>query len=160
MIISLRNFSFILLLLSVIAYPINYSAGGLRILDILFFLSVLVSLPFLTLKRSNLLLVLSFFLVFLISILCGFALVGDFNNERLIFVYKYFYPFALILIFYNLDLYHTQLNILSKFMLASHVVLVVWVLVYISLVATGQLYGSFRPSFPFSNDYVASDAHL
>lgn len=160
MTISLRNCSFVLLLLSVIAYPINYSAGGLRILDILFFLSVLVSLPFLTLKRSNLLLVSFFFLVFLISILSGFVLIGDFNNERLIFVYKYFYPFALILIFYNLDLDHTQLNTLLKCMLASHVALVVWVFVYTYLVATGQLYGSFRPSFPFSNDYIASDAHL
>ena len=160
MTISLRNFSFVLLLLSAIAYPINYSTVGIRILDILFFLSALVSLPFLTLKRNNLLLVLLFFLVFLISILCGFILVGDFNSEKLIFLYKYFYPFALIFIFYNLNLDYTQLNTLLKCMLASHVALVVWTFVYNYLVSTGQLYGSFRPSFPFSNDFLRSDAHL
>ena len=160
MTISLRNVSFLILVLSVISYPINYSVGGMRILDMLFFLILLVSLPFVSLRRSNLLLVSLFVFVFLLSILFGFVLVGNFNVERLIFIYKYFYPFILILILYNLNLDLARLTTLLKFMFTSHIILVLWVFIYIYLFSVGQLTGSFRPSFPFSNDYVTSDAHL
>ena len=160
MIISLRNFSYILLLLSVVSYPINYSIGGLRLIDALFFLSLFISIPFLTIKKNNLLLVLLFFGVFSMSILFGMILIGNFSTDRLIFVYKYLYPFCLILILFNLNLSSKQLNMLVKFMFFSHLALSAWVFLYIYLVSTGKIYGSFRVSFPFSNDYVASDSHL
>jgi len=160
MIISLRKLSYILLLLSVVSYPINYSVGGLRLIDVLFFIALFVSMPFLTLKKNNLLLVLWFLIVFWMSILLGNLFIGNFSVERIIFVYKYLYPFCLILIFYNLNLSSKQLIFLMKLMFFSHIALSVWVFIYIYLVSTGQIHGSFRVSFPFSNDYASSDAHL
>lgn len=160
MIISLRKSAYILLLLSVASYPINYSVSGFRLIDVLFFISFFVSVPFLTIKKNNLLVVILFFLVFLMSILFGTIFIGNFSTDRLIFVYKYLYPFCLILILFNLNLSSKQLFALMKLMFFSHMALSIWVFLYIYLVSTGQIHGSFRASFPFSNDYVTSDSHL
>jgi hypothetical protein len=160
-IISHQKIVFILLLLSIIVYPINYSIGGLRLLDVSFLLMFLFSLKFITIRKINLLYILPFFIVFTVSILIGNILSDNvINLTRLIFIYKYSFPFLLIMILYNLKLNKLQLKKLLNYTFLSYIFLVLWVYVYLYLVANGNIHGSFRPSYPLSNDYSVSDAHL
>ena len=142
------------------AFPINYSWQSLRLLDIFSIVMFLIALPFVSIKKENLVIVSLFFVIFFFSILIGTFSIVEFDSKRLIFIYKYLYPFLLVLVFYNLNLNRFQLKTLVKYMFFTHIFLVIWVYVYIYMVSVGQIHGSFRPSFPFSNDFLASDAHL
>ena len=148
------------MILSIMAFPINYSWQSLRLLDIFSIVMFLIALPFVSIKKENLVIVSLFFVIFFFSILIGTFSIVEFDSKRLIFIYKYLYPFLLVLVFYNLNLNRFQLKTLVKYMFFTHIFLVIWVYVYIYMVSVGQIHGSFRPSFPFSNDFLASDAHL
>jgi len=156
-----RDLVYKLILLSIIVYPINYTIGGLRLLDFIFFLMFFLSLKFVTVKKNNLLIVLPFFILLVLSIMMGDIFTDNaLNYERIIFIYKYSYPFILIMILYNLNLTKNQLDKIFNFALFSYIVLVLWVYLYLYLKLHNMISGSFRPSFPFSNDFWISDAHL
>lgn len=148
------------MILSIMTYPINYSWQNLRLLDIFSIVMFLIALPFVSIKKENLVIVSLFFVIFFFSILIGTFSVVEFDSKRLIFIYKYLYPFLLVLVFYNLNLNRFQLKTVVKYMFFTHMFLVIWVYVYIYMVSVDQIHGSFRPSFPFSNDMMTSDAHL
>jgi hypothetical protein len=160
-IISYKKIVFLFLLLSIIVYPINYSIGGLRLLDVSFLLMFIFSLKYIKVRKINLLYILPFVIVFTISILIGSILSDNvINLTRIIFIYKYSFPFLLVMILYNLNLNNLQLKKLLNYTFFSYIFLVLWVYVYLYLVANGNIHGSSRPSYPLSNDYRVSGAHL
>lgn len=161
MIKAVRDLPVAVLFLSVALYPINFSLLGLRLIDILFIIVFLISLPFLSVKkRENLILAIIFWVLLLSSVFFGSILKNDYSTDRLIFFYKYFFLFGVTLLLFNLRLSKHNIEKLVALMFVSHIFLALWVFIYIYSVNAGLLHGSLRVSFPFSTEYVSSDAHL
>ena len=160
MIFPLRNVPLWALFLAAVIYPVNFSLSGLRPIDFLFIATFFLSLPFISVKISNLVSSLIFILILIASIFAGALQEGNFPTERLIFLYKYFFIFGVTLLLFNVTLSAGSLKKLLHLMFLGHLLLSLWVLFYIFAVSTGLIHGALRVSFPFSNDYVTSDAHL
>lgn len=160
--INQNNLQFYLLLLMALVFPINYSiVAGFRLLDILFLILLtlfIVSNP--KINKTLFLIILFSFSVYLISSLIGIIQFGNFDFSKLGFLYKYLFfltiPWLVIYIVKN----QVQLRKLSCVLLANFIFLSSWPYIYFYLLATGSIKGNFRPSFPLSNDYLYSDAHL
>ncbi len=150
-----------LLYLSAVLYSINYTYGMMRLLDVFSIVIMFLAIPYIKVKKKNFIIVFIFFMTLFLSIGNGtFMSNNEVIYERAVFLYKYSYPFIFIAILYNLKLNIKQTTTLLNYMFIGYVFLVVWVFLYVYLVSNNIIIGSFRPSFPFSNDYWTSDAHL
>jgi len=82
-----------------------------------------------------------------------------FNQDKFIFIYKYFFIFTVPLVILNIVNTYERIFIINKVLLFSFVILVGWVFIYNALNTIGVFEGNIRPSFPFTNDFLKSSAH-
>lgn len=160
--INLNNSCFFLICFGLVVFSINYEIVlSFRLLDIVF-LALFVLFLFLNPKINKIqLAVFSLIVIFyLIS-----NLVSSFGNHffdfsRLGFIYKYLFiftvPWAVVFVIKT----KKQIKVVNWLLLISFIFLSSWTYVYLSLLSSGKISGSFRPSFPLSSDYMYSDAHL
>lgn len=161
--LSAQWLSSVFLLLSLLFVPVNYDLSGLRFSDFLVvfsFLSLMVSRK-VVISKGVLFCFFSFFVVVFFSVLVSVFNHSEIAFERVIFLYKYLVIFVVILLsYYHFSSSYGFASSFSKVIFFVHLLLTLWVFVYQYLVISGVIHGSFRPSFPFSRDYEASDAHL
>jgi hypothetical protein len=160
--VNINSFLFFVLCICLATFSINYEiVTSLRVLDIffviLFFLFLLTNPPV-----NKILLIVFIFIAFIFftSNMVGIFLYGSPELERLVFIYKYFFIFTLpwmVVVIVRTD---EQIKIINKLLLINFIFLSSWTYIYLALLASGSIVGSFRPSFPFSTDYTVSDAHL
>lgn len=110
--------------------------------------------------NRNVMLTLSIFAILLIlSILLSMVKGFQIRMQGMGFFYKYLFPFLIVAL---LRTYSEKITFkyFTKIWLFSGLLLASWTLLYPILVASGAIYGTMRPSFPFSDDFRFSDAHL
>jgi hypothetical protein len=124
----------------------------------LLFIVILISFPY-AIRFGKWYVIAYFFLLSLSSMAAfrGFGLNQNFNPTTLVFVYKYMFVVASASMFYGLGMTGTNR---SSTYLASLITLGIWTISYPFFLLSGVIDGSFRPSFPFADDYNVSDAHL
>lgn len=160
--ISFNRISFFLLKLSIVFLPLGYDLFSFRVSDLFFYFSFLFAMPVLSLNKN-----LRFFLLFsvvillclLFSQLLGLVYVGFNDVYGLIFFFKYITIFIMLLLFSHHQLV-SNLFPFFKILYFLYIVLIAWVFLYLYFVTSGYINGSYRVSFPFSNDYWVSDSHL
>jgi hypothetical protein len=97
---------------------------------------------------------------FTISTVLGNFKNGSFELKRFAFIYKYLFIFVVPWIFVSVVKTKEQIRKVNWILLINFILLSSWVYIYLVLSAKGKIVGAYRPSFPFSNDYRYSDAHL
>lgn len=100
------------------------------------------------------------FTILFISTVLGILSTGQILLTNIVYVYKIIVPIIPFIIIYNLNLDDKKNYTLHKYLFIVHLILVLWVYVYILLVITGVINGLWRPSYPFSSTYLISDSHL
>jgi hypothetical protein len=90
----------------------------------------------------------------------GIIMYGTPDLTRLVFLYKYLFIFVLPWVFVAVVRTDEQIKIINKLILINFILLSSWTYIYLILLSNGSISGSLRPSFPFSNDYGVTDAHL
>lgn len=147
--------------MAILLTPIAFDIGSLRANDILvMFASLLFFVSKKSINRKILVLILICFAILLFSIFAGFVLKVGITLNRVVFFYKYFSIFLVILL--CMDLFRNEIYLSKAIKVYFFVMLILsaWTFIYIILVIKGVIIGDIRPSFPFSRDYLASDAHL
>jgi hypothetical protein len=107
--------------------------------------------------------VLASFLIFTLLLVSSFfSIVSSYkiNFTNIAFAYKYFFVIILPIIVVNTVRKESQKIMLIRILFINFVFLSSWVWIYLILRLIGIFHGSLRPSFPFSNEYNFSDAHL
>lgn len=160
--ISVNNLLFLLLYICLVIFSINYGVFlSFRPLDIIFiglFLIFLIYNP--KINKLLLLLVLASISILFISNFIGILKNDDILIEKIIFFYKYLFIFSIPWIVVSIVKTFEQIKIINKVLLINFLFLSSWTYIYLYLLDKGIIRGSFRPSFPLSNDYLYSDAHL
>jgi hypothetical protein len=160
--VSLKQTAFFLLCLSVVLFPFNNSIFlSMRFVDINLLLLMLIFLltnP--VLKFGDVILILMFFCILAISSVLGILLSADASLERTIFLYKYLLLFFIPIVVVGLDLTQQEIRRLYKLLYYTFLFLSIWAFIYIFLVLNGLIAGQLRVSYPFSDDFNVSDAHL
>lgn len=95
-----------------------------------------------------------------LSIFLGGISQGAPNFERLIFLYKYALVFLVPILVTKVVKAESDIKRVMRCYLHVFLILSSWVYIYLILRSVGVIQGNFRPSFPFSDDYMVSDAHL
>jgi hypothetical protein len=159
-----QHLLFFFLALSLLVNPWNKVIFlGLRLNDALLILAIAVYLA--TCFRDRLffrflsiifLLYLWLLAALLISLLSG----AEVKWERGIFIYKYTLIFVLPFLITKTLSSEVEITWLSKAVFYQYFFLVVWVFCYAYLLSLGVLQGVSRASFPGTDDYYISDAHL
>ncbi|MDA9921251.1 hypothetical protein N9D96_04200 [Gammaproteobacteria bacterium] len=98
--------------------------------------------------------------IFFVSNMIGIIMYGTPDLTRLVFLYKYLFIFVLPWVFVAVVRTDEQIKIINKLILINFILLSSWTYIYLILLNNGSISGSLRPSFPFSNDYSVTDAHL
>jgi hypothetical protein len=161
--ITFEKITLNLLCVCVVLFPINYSLFySLRPFDIAYLLLFgffLLTNPYINTKFFT-----AFVLIMVIlfaSILNGFFLQGEvLNTDKIIFIYKYFVIFSVPWIVVSTVSTEKKIKKINTLLLTIYLFTCFWVYGYLYLVSSGDMIGNFRASFPFSNDYNYSDAHL
>lgn len=160
--VSLKQTAFSLLCLSIVLFPLNNSIFlSLRFVDINLLLLMLIFLltnPML--RFGDVLIVLMLFCILAISSVLGLLLSIDGSLERAIFLYKYLLLFFIPTVVLGLDLKQQEIRQLYKLLYYTFLFLSIWAFIYIFLVLNGLIVGQLRVSYPFSDDFNVSDAHL
>jgi len=160
--ISLNKICFFLICFGLISFPINYEIiSSFRLIDLIFFV-LLILFFFLNPKIDKLQLAIFSLVAFfyLISNLIGSFDCHFFDFSKLGFIYKYLFIFIIPWVVVSVVKTKKQIRVINRILLINFVFLSSWTYIYIILLKNERIIGSFRPSFPFSNDYMASDAHL
>jgi hypothetical protein len=161
---SYSSLSFIFFVLAIFAVPINADFASLRLTDLFIVISVLFLVGVNKIDKN--VMGISIFLglvliLIILSQLFGLHYSRTFRFEGVIFFIKWLLIYSsLIIIYFHLIKFDSNPQLIVKGVLFVFVVLSIWVYLYIYLVTSGVIHGSFRVSFPLSNDYLASDAHL
>ena len=154
---------FLIISLIILSIPINYSFlfGFFRLVDVLSIVLIILTLKKWKLDLTELFLWLSFFILIIFSSFIGFQRM---NYTSLVsglgFFYKYFFIFAFLISLSTIRVNQKQLKIIYNLLYSVYFFLLIWVFIYTYLVSNKILVGSYRPSFPFSNNYQTSDTHL
>ena len=82
------------------------------------------------------------------------------KTEGLAFFYKWVLPFIILLLLDNFYKSEYKLELLYKHLIIFASVLSIWTILYTPLLLSGYIQGNFRPSYPFSDDFNVSDAHV
>ncbi len=139
----------------------NVIVASFRLLDILFIVLILFFIATNPKVNKTLLLVLLIsILVFALSNIIGILNQGNVDITRIAFLYKYFFIFSLPWVVVNLVKTDRQMKILNTLILINFIFLCCWTYIYLVLLASNIISGSWRPSFPLSTSYNQSDAHL
>lgn len=160
--ISINRLLFIMLCLCLVVFPINYTLVlFFRVLDLFFiilFFSFIVTNP----KIDKNLLTVFLLAIVLFSISNIIKVLENKSLEliRLGFVYKYLFIFIVPWIVVSIVKTNKQIYIINLLLLVAYIFLSSWPYIYLSLLSSGFISGSLRPSFPLSNNYTYSDAHL
>lgn len=160
--VNVNSFLFFVLCICAATFSINYEiVSSIRILDIFFvilFILFLLTNP----PVNKILLIVFIFIAFIFftSNMVGILLYGSPELERLVFIYKYFFIFILPWMVVVIVRTNKQIRIINKLLLINFIFLSSWTYIYLALLSSGTIIGSFRPSFPLSSDYKVSDAHL
>lgn len=159
--INISNICFLFLFIGILFVPFNLQIlGPFRATDI--FISLSIIMFFLKLQMDKLyfnFLLLIFILIFLSSVF-GLAIVGFVQLETIGFLYKFYFPFLLFALVVTLLKYKDYSKIIHFALFSTFLFLVIWVYLYSYLRDLGIVVGNYRPSFPFSEDFNISDAHL
>jgi len=132
-----------------------------RPVDILSIILIIFTLSKWKLDFTELFLWITFFILIFFSSFLGLQVTNSFDLKNgLGFLYKFFFIYAFKNSLFTIDPDKKQLKIIYNLWYAVYYILMIWVFIYIYLVSNKILVGSSRPSFPFSNDYQYSDAHL
>lgn len=151
-----------LFLAALFFFPVNFSLGAsLRISDLLV-LGAFAALmtQWYRVRFNMVLLLLTSICLTTISLATVLSYGFIVDTERLIFFYKYLFIFMVVVLCCNtFDKPALQRSAL-KVLFFTFAVLSLWVYAYFFLNLNGIIIGNLRPSFPLSNDYTESDAHL
>lgn len=136
---------------------VNYDINGLRITDF----TILLSIPFLLKNQNKLSKKLNGFFIFFILLIFFSAFIGilapkNLEVEKLVFIYKYMSIGFVVYIFINSIRHLNKLHLIFSIILF---ILSFWVYYYYFIFET-ITFKSSRVSFPFSNSFEDSDAHL
>jgi len=151
-----------MLCLCLVVFPINYKIiASFRLLDIcvvILFIFFLMTNP----KVNRTLLLPLFFAIFFFSLS---NMIGTLKNAsielvKLGFIYKYLFIFIIPWMVVSIVKTKEQIKVVNWLLLINFILLSSWTYIYQFLLVSGYIRGNFRPSFPFSNDYMYSDAHL
>jgi hypothetical protein len=150
--------------LAIFAVPINTDFASLRLTDLFIVISFLFLVGMNKIDKNvvgiSIFLALVLVLI-LMSQLFGLNYSRTFRFEGMIFFIKWLLIYSsLIIIYFHLIKFDTNSQLIIKGVFFVFVTLSIWVYLYIYFVASGVIHGSFRVSFPLSNDYLYSDAHL
>ncbi len=161
--ISINNLYFILLCVCIIVFPLNYKIiASFRLLDVFFillFILFLLSNP----KVNKRLLIVFFAIIVVLATSSFFGAIKQHASIDLIqlgFIYKYLFIFTVPWLFISIVKTNFQIKVINWMLLTQFIILSSWTYVYLYLLASGEIVGSFRPSFPFSDNYWYTDAHV
>lgn len=129
--------------------------------DIFSIILIIFTLKKWKLDVTELFLWITFFVLIFFSSFLGLQVTNSFDLKNgLGFLYKFFFIYAFKNSLFAIEPDKKQLKIIYNLWYAVYYILMIWVFIYIYLVSNKLLAGSLQPSFPFSNDYRTSDAHL
>ncbi|WOK06279.1 hypothetical protein RT717_24705 [Imperialibacter roseus] len=152
---------FIFLCLSVLLLPINIEvAGPLRINDIFLTLALISVAHKIKFSRQVFHVIMALIIILSISSALGLWAYGIKNLQNIGFIYKFLVPLFPLLIISSITMTPERIRLLHRLLLWVFIALTAWVYLFLVLRLSGMLYGSLRPSFPFSNDPYLTDAHL
>lgn len=150
-----------LLLLSISVTPWNGSfLMFLRLNDILILSAFLFSMAFLRVSKYLIIALFTILFVLLLSVMVNIGSLGGGEVERLAFVYKYIMPIIAAVPLIATINSGSRLYIVQKVLFLVYLVMVGWVYYYKAAVDSGSIIGLARLSFPGSDDFLVSDAHL
>ncbi|GEM_PF-1410368 len=160
--IKFYNIYFLLFCICAVVFPVNYEfLGSFRFLDIVFIiLFIFFTLSNPKVNKSLLIVLILAIFFFTLSSLIGIFQNGFLELSRLGFIYKYLFIFTVPWLFVSIVKTKEQIRTINWILIINFIFLSSWTYIYLSLLASGAISGSFRPSFPLSNDYIESDAHL
>jgi hypothetical protein len=142
-------------------WPVGLMANSLVLfikpIDVLFLLILAAYPRSIKIGKAYLILFSIFLAVGVLSAIRGFQEGASTNPTTIAFIYKYVFVLLMASTFYGVGTFGKNI---SGFYLISLVVLAIWTILYPVLILNGVIQGNFRPSFPFSDDYNVSDAHL
>lgn len=147
----------------ILFHPINYAIimDFFRPIDILSIILIIFTLKKWKLDITELFLWITFFVLIFFSSFLGLQVTSFLDLENgLGFLYKFFFIYAFKNSLFAIEPDKKQLEMIYNLWYTVYYILMIWVFIYIYLVSNKLLAGSFQPSFPFSNDYQYSDAHL
>lgn len=110
--------------------------------------------------KSELVLVAVILLIFSFNNYQSILLQKSIVVENVVFFYKWILPFLILSILKTFYSEEYRLRNLKVNLLYFSIILSIWTLLYTPLVFYGYIHGVFRPSYPFSNDFLVSDAHV
>ena len=152
---------FAFLLLAIASTPWNAAVFAVfRLNDIFLVAAFFLAAALLKISRPLIICLYAIILTTLASTLPNMNSHGTIDIERVAFLYKYSVPLLVAIAFVSTAKTHRRIALVEKFLLAALLVLVGWVYYYKSAVASGSIAGLPRVSFPGSNDFLVSDAHL
>ncbi len=132
-----------------------------RPIDILSIILIIFTLKKWKLDITELFLWITIFVLIFFSSFLGLQVTNSFDLKNgLGFLYKFFFIYAFKNSLFVIEPDKKQLKIIYNLWYVVYYILMIWVFIYVYLVSNKLLAGSLRPSFPFSNDYQYSDAHL
>ncbi|MBN2965575.1 hypothetical protein JWV37_12355 [Sulfurospirillum sp. T05] len=160
--INLSSICFSLVCLGLFVFPISYElVPSVRLLDVV----LLVLLPLFIfsnpkLDKSQLLIVFVVAAIFFLSSFFSLLSGASFEFSRVGFIYKYILIFTVPWILVSIVETKRQVSAVNWLLLIGFIFLSSWTYMYSFLLRSDVIDGSLRPSFPFSSDYMESDAHL
>lgn len=157
-----RKYFFIISLI-ILCLPINYAFlfDFFRLVDV--FSIVLIILTFKKWKFdfTEAFLWLFFFIFIFFSSFFGFHNMNYLNLiDGLGFFYKYVFVFTFWTSLSSLSVNQKQLKNIYSMLYIVYFFLLSWVFIYMYLISNKIIAGSYQPTFPFSNSYQKTDAHL
>lgn len=144
-------------------YAICFNVISLPLLDVADIIVLTLFMTRITTLRIHFYVFAIFVMIFTIFSLNNFyssLTISSLNMEHIAFYYKWALPFiilSLLTTFYKSD---ASLQLLQKHLYYFTFLLVGWVFLYTPMLFSGLIQGSFRPSYPFSEDFQVSDAHV
>lgn len=147
--------------MSILFIPVNKEIILiLRPSDIFLMLSLVAIISSVKVPRNIFYAYIITFALLFISTVIGILSTNRILLTNIVYVYKIIVPIIPFIILYNLKIDYNKYYKLHKYLFIVHLILVIWVYVYILLVITGVIIGLWRPSYPFSSTYLISDSHL
>lgn len=154
------NVSVVLLILAILALPINLKiVGPLRVLDFIILILIILNVNNTKLRTNTLLTYVAIAAFGGISTFLAVMSYGIQGWSTIFFIYKFTLPILIFKTLESIQLNRSELRLLINTQLLTYIFLMVWVYIYLYRVYNGLYYGNFRPSLPFNEDPYATEAH-
>lgn len=151
---------YLFLCLALATVIFNYKlVGPFRPSDLFMILAIGSIIPVGSINRRLFFVILTIVVLLGASLMMGVFYIGIKSMSNLAFAYKLLFPFSIPIVMYTVDWDNKKYRIVHKILFWSFVFLSLWVYAYFFLKTLGMA-GSWRPTWPFTNEIGRSDGHL